>query len=39
MCMTNGNKCAHYLDFVGHRIYASIHVELEMIDFYANFLQ
>lgn len=36
--MTNSNKCAPSPDFVEHRIYVSVHVELEMIDFYANFL-
>lgn len=36
--MTNGNKCAQSPDYVEHRIYVSIHIELEMIDFYTNFL-
>lgn len=36
--MTNGNKCAYSPDFAEHRIPESVYVELEMIDFYANFL-
>jgi len=38
MCVTNGNKCTPSPDFVEHRTYVSIHVELEIIDSYANFL-
>lgn len=32
MCVTNGNKYAPSPDFVEHRIYMSVLVELEMID-------